>query len=96
VTEQVGRAAADLLEEGDRVPRHEPVGDRAVDIGRAPVPAPVRPEDAEVLGELGHARLEGPRVREPRMQEHERVALAILLVVGAHLAELYVIRSGSA
>jgi hypothetical protein len=55
------------------------------------VPAPVGPENVEVLGEFGHVVLEGPRVRQSRVQEHQRLARAVLLVVGVYVAELYVV-----
>jgi hypothetical protein len=55
------------------------------------VPAPVGPEDVEMPGELRHVLLERSRVCKPRMQEHERLARAILLVVGVHVAELYAV-----
>jgi site-specific recombinase XerC len=91
VAQQGGRAADDLLEEGDRVLGHERIGDGALDVGGAPVTAPVGPEDVEVLGELGHIVLEGPRVRQSGVQEHQRLARAVLLVVGVHVAELCVV-----
>jgi hypothetical protein len=53
--------------------------------------APVGPEDAEVLRELGHVLLERPRVCKSQVQEYEDLALAVLLVVGVDVAELYVI-----
>jgi hypothetical protein len=91
VAQQVGRAADDLLEEGDRVLRHELIGDGAFEVGGAPVPAPVGSENVKMLGELGHVLLEGPRVRQSGVQEHERLPHTILLVIGVHVAELYVV-----
>jgi hypothetical protein len=55
------------------------------------MPAPVEPEDVEVLGELGHVLLESPRVRQSGVKQHERLARAVLLVIGVHVTELYVI-----
>ena len=52
------------------------------------VPAPVGQEDVEMLGEFGHVVLDGPRVRQSRVQEHQRLARAVLLVVGVYVAEL--------
>jgi hypothetical protein len=87
----VSGAADDLLKEGNRIPCHLLVGDRTFDVGRAPVSAPVGPEDVEMLGELGHVLLERPRVCKSRVQEYEGEALAVLLVVGVDVAELYVV-----
>jgi hypothetical protein len=88
VADEIRRPTHDLLEEGDRVLRHLLVGDRAVDIRRAPVPAPVRPVDAEALRQRRDVPLEHAGVGQSRMQEHQRRARAVLLVVGAHVAEL--------
>jgi len=59
------------------------------------VSAPVGPEDVEVVRELRHILLERPRVRKSRVQEHEGLALAVLLVVGVDGAVLYVVRHPS-
>jgi hypothetical protein len=90
VTDQVRRPADDLLEEGDRVLRHLLVGDRAVDVGGAAVAAPVGPEHPEALHQAGEVDRKGAGVGAPGMQQHQRLPAAVLLVVGAHLAELHV------
>src|SRR5829696_7847290 len=91
VTEYVCRAADDLLKKRDRIPCHLLVGYRTLDVGRAAVSAPVGPGDVEVVRELGHVLLDRPRVRKSRVQEYECLALAVLLVVGVDVAELYVV-----
>ena len=53
VAQKGGRAADDLLEEGDRVLGHERIGDGAFDVGGASVPVPVGPEDAKCLATSG-------------------------------------------
>ncbi len=50
--------------------------------------ATVGTEHPEALRERGHVVVEGARVGEPRMQEHERLAVAVLLVAGADVTEL--------
>src|SRR5918994_4373450 len=91
VAEYVGRGADDPLEERDRVPGHLLIGYRTLDVGRAPVSAPVGPEDVKVLRELGHVLLKRPRVRKSRVQEYDGLAFAVLLVVGVDIAEPYVV-----
>ena len=91
VAEQVGRTADDLFKKRDRVPCHLLVGDRTLDVGSAPVPAPVGTEDVEVVRELGYVLLERPRVCKSRVQEYEGLAPTILLVVGVDVAKLYVV-----
>jgi hypothetical protein len=54
------------------------------------VAAPVGPVDVEGTREVSEVGLEDARVGAPRMQEHERLAGAVLLVVRVHLAELCV------
>jgi hypothetical protein len=90
VADQVRRPADDLLEEGDHVPRHQLVGERAVDVGGAAVAAAVGPEDPEVSGEAGDDDLEGAGVGAPGVQEHQRLAAAVFFIPGADLAELHV------
>ena len=90
VADQVGRPADDLFQEGDRVLGHQLVGERAGDVGGAAVAAPVGPQDPEVFDQAGEVALEGAPVGAPRVQQHQRRPVAILLVVGAHLAELHV------
>ena len=90
VADQVGRPADNLLDVGDRVLGHLLVGDRAVDVGGPAVATAIGPEDLEVSGEAGDDDLEDARVGAPGMQEHQRWPVAVLLVVGAHLAELHV------
>ena len=45
-------------------------------------------EDFELLGQLGHVFLERPRIGEPRVQEDQRLPLAVFLVVRLDLAQL--------
>ncbi len=84
VAEQVRGAADDLLEEGDRVVGHPGVADRALDVGGAAVAAAVGAEHAEVLGEPRDVAVERARVGQPGVQEHERVARAVVVVVELH------------
>jgi hypothetical protein len=49
----------------------------------------------EALGELGDVLLKCARVRESRVQEYERFARAVLLVIRMDVAELYVVGHGS-
>jgi hypothetical protein len=44
----------------------------------------------EVLGQRGQVRLEEPRVDQPAVQQHQRFALAMLVVPGPHRTELHV------
>jgi hypothetical protein len=88
--EEVRRAADHVLEERDRVLRHQLVGDRALDVGRAPVAAPLRGEDVEARGQRLEVRCPGPSVGAARVQQHKRLALAGFVVPGAYLSELYV------
>ena len=55
--------------------------------------APVGPEEVEVVSELGHVLLKRLRMRKSRVQEHEGLARAVLLLRGylsRRLFNLYV------
>jgi hypothetical protein len=86
----VSRPADHPVDEGERVLRHQVIGDRPRYIRGAPVAAALRGEDVEVSGQRVEVRCPGPRVGAARVQQRERLAVAVLVVPGAYVSELYV------
>jgi hypothetical protein len=71
------RLAHDVLEECDRVLRHQLEGDRPVDVRGTAVSAPFGGEHMEVLCQSREVRAPRPRVdsRPAGVQQYERLAL---------------------
>jgi hypothetical protein len=86
----VRRCADDPLEECDRVLRHQLVGDWALDIRGPPVATPLRREHVEVRGQRVEVRGPRPGVGPAGVEQHQRLALAVLVIPGTHLAKLHV------
>ena len=94
VPHELCRAADDLLEKRDRVLAHQLVGDRARDIWRAPLATPLRRVDVEVGRERGEIWRPCPRSSSAGVQQHKRLAVAMLVIPGADLAKLNVATHG--
>ncbi len=92
IPDQRSSAADDLPDEVDGVFRHEGVGNRPFDVGRVTVTAPLRRERPETLRECRDALREGTRIDADSswMEQHERLAVAALVIPGAHPLKFYV------
>jgi hypothetical protein len=90
--DEVRRPTHHCLEEGDRVLCHQLISNRPLHIRGPPVAAPLRREQAKARGQCLEGRHPGPRVGPSRMQQHERVAVAVLVIPGTNPAKLHVIR----
>jgi hypothetical protein len=90
--DEVRRPTHHCLEEGDRVLCHQLISNRPLHIRGPPVAAPLRREQAKARGQCLEGRHPGPRVGPSRMQQHERVAVAVLVIPGTNPAKLHVTR----
>jgi hypothetical protein len=92
--EQMCRPADHLLQERDRVQCHRLKRDRTRDIRRAAVPAPLGRVHVEAGSERTDVRSERARIDTgpSGVKQHQRLAVAVLLIPGAHVAELCVVR----
>jgi hypothetical protein len=88
--EQVRRPGHHRLQEGDGIGGHQLVGDGAIDVGGMAMPAPLGGEDVQPRRQRVDVGREGACVGASGVQQHQRLALAVVVVPGAHLAKLHI------
>ena len=77
VSDEVRAAAADLLEDADRLAGHVVVVERGIGIRGAPVPAPVEGDEAVLGSEVGEHPEKAVAVGEAAVEEQHRLSLTV-------------------